>query len=214
MTQFKVSVNMNDAQAPNNSFEPLPVGEYLCEILSADVKNTSIPGRNQIVISLRVEEPADFRNRRIFDRRNLPLDNEGPETFVAQRLRELFDAVPGSFDFETGAGDTDMMVNQRVMVRTRNEADNRPDHQGEFQTRVARIYAPQDAASENTTAPEAEEAPAAAAPAPAKPAPAKPAPAKAPAAKPAPAKAPAKVAAPAAAPVARSPFRRPAAPTQ
>lgn len=215
MTQFKVSTNMNDVQAPSNSFEPLPVGEYLCEILSADVKPTSTPGRNQIVISLKVEEPVDFRNRRIFDRRNLPLDNEGPESFIAQNLRELFDAVPGSFDFETGAGDTDMMVNQRVMVRTRNTPDSRPDHAGELQTRVARIYAPQDPAAENTTAPEETptEAPAAAPAAPAK-APAKAAtPVKAPA-KPAPAKAPAKVAAPAAAPVARSPFRRPAAPTQ
>ena len=211
MTMFKVNVNMNEAQAPGGTFEPLPVGEYLCEILAADVKPTSTPGRNLIQIQLRVEEPADFRNRRIFDRRNIPLDTEGPESFVAQRLRELFDAVPGCFDFETGAGDTDMMVNQRVMVKTRNEADNRPDHAGEVQTRVAKIYVPQDA-STNTSAPaEAPaEAPApVAAPVAAAPV-AKPAPAKA-APKPAPAKAPVKAAPVAAtAPVQRSPFRRPA----
>ena len=206
MPIFKVNVNMNDAQAPNSTFEPLPPGEYLCEIIGVDVKSTATAGRNMIVLQLKVDEPVEYRNRRIFDRRNLPLENEGPEHFTAQRLRELFDAVPGSFDFETGEGNTDVMLNQHVMVKTRNEADNRPDHAGEMQTRVLRIYAPQDTA--NTTAP-AEAAPAEAPAAPA-PKPAKaPAPVKAPATA-APAKAPAKAPVAAPAPTARSPFRRPA----
>lgn len=214
MTIFKVNINMNNAQAPSDAFEPLPPGEYFCEVLSAEPKPTSKPGRNLIEIVLRIEEPVDFRNRRIFDRRNLPLDNEGPETFVAQRLRELLDAIPGCFDFETGEGNTDVMVGQHVMVRTRNELDNRPEHAGELQTRVMRMYVPQDASGAAASAPAEETSPApapavATSTAPAATAP-KPAPARAPArlalAKPVPVKTPAKVAAP----IQRSPFRRPA----
>jgi len=204
--QFKVNINMNDAQAPSGSFEPLPPGEYLIEVLSAEVKPTATPGRNLIVLQFKVEEPAEFRNRRIFDRRNLPLDTEGPESFVAQRLKELFDAFPGTFDYDTGSGDTDMMVGMRAMIRTRNENDNRPDHAGEVQTRVQRIYLPQDESTNTSEVPV--EAPVEAPKAAAKPAtvPAKPAAPK-PVSKPALATKPAAVAT---APVQRSPFRRPA----
>jgi pyruvate/2-oxoglutarate dehydrogenase complex dihydrolipoamide acyltransferase (E2) component len=213
MAIFKVGFSMANVQSPSDSFDPLPPGEYLCEILAADVKNTATAGRNQIAVQLRVVEPSEYANRRIFDRRNLPVESEGPESFVAQRLRELFDAVPGSFDFETGEGNTDMMLGQTVCVKTRNE--NRKNKDGTvidppiIDCRVLKMYAPQSGDVAETPAAEVAETPAEepkkAAPAP------KPAAAKPPAAKPAAPKAAAPAAKPAAAaaPTQRSPFRRP-----
>lgn len=191
--QFKINVNMNDVQAPAG-LDPLPPGEYLVEVISAEVRPTSTPGRNQIVLQYRVEEPVEYRNRRIFDRRNLPLENEGPESFVAQRLRELFDAFPGCYDYETGTGDTDLMVGMRAMIRVRHEKDNRAGHENEVQARVARVYLPQDASEAQVVQkPAPAPTPASAAKTQAKPAPAKPA--------------------QTAAPVHRSPFRRPSVQT-
>lgn len=204
MTIFKVTVPMGDVQAPTSTgFDPLPVGEYQCEILEADVKQTATQGRSQLALVLRVAD-GEFANRRIFDRRNIPIEGEGPDNFLTQKFREALDAVPGCFDFETGNLITENMVGATVMVKTRNEADKRPGYEGNVQTRVAKIYTPQD--------PEAVQAEAPAAPAAApKPAPAPAVKPKAAAPKPAAPKATHAVAAPAAtAPVARSPFRRPA----
>jgi hypothetical protein len=217
---FKVSANMNEATAPSGTFEVLPPGEYLTEVLDVDLKQTSTPGRMMIVIQLRVLEPSEFNNRRIFDRRNLLIEGEGPETFMAQKLRELFDAFPGCYNFETNEGDTDMLKGRQVTIRVKNEKDNRDDHKGEMQSRVAQYYPPAEEGAANVEAAPVTEAPAetAAAPAPAAPAstprkaPAAVKPATAPAVA-APRKAPAAVKpAVAAAPAAAKPgpFRRPA----
>ena len=209
MAIFKVSTNMADAHAPSG-FDPLPPGEYLCEIHAAELKPTSTPGRNMIKLTLRVAD-GEFTNRRIFDNRNFPLPDEGPDSFIAQKLRELFDAVPGSYDYEAQAGDTDALVGAQVTVSTKNEArknkDKTPMVPEILDTRVTAMYNPE--AVPETAAPA--ETPAEPAPAPA-PAKAAAAPAKAPA-KPAaapakPAAKPAAALAAAAAPVQRSPFRR------
>jgi len=202
MAIFKVGTNMADARPPSG-FDPLPPGEYLCEIHSAELKNTSTPGRNMIKLTLRVVE-GEFVNRRIFDNRNLPIGDEGPDSFIAQKLRELFDAVPGSYDYEAQAGDTDALVGRQVTISTKNEArknkDKTPVVPEILDTRVLAIYNP-EAVPEVETPAEAPAEPAKAAAAPAK-APAKVAPVAAKAvAKPAAAPA-------AAAPVQRSPFRR------
>jgi len=204
MTIFKLPGDLKNASAPDNKFDALPVGEYPVEVVSTDLKPTQTPGRNQIVLQLRVLD-GDFKNRQVWERINLPIESEGPESFIYQRLKELSDAVPGAFDLERGTGDTESLKGAQFMIKTRNEKDNRPGYEDNVRTRVGRMYLPQEeeaAATENTEAEPVEEAPAAPAP--------KAKAVAAPAVKAPVAAAPAPATPAPAAPVKRSVFRRPA----
>lgn len=160
MATFKVNVNLNNTPMPSG-FDPLPPGEYICEVTEAEVKQSSKPGRSMIALRLRVQYPEDYAGRLVFDRRNLPIEGEDESHFVSQKLRELFESMPGVCNYETGEGDTDAMVGQTVCIITKNEnrkgADGKPT--GDIDTRVTKIYAPEAAAQAEAPAPPPPKAP-------------------------------------------------------
>lgn len=75
-----------------DSFEPLPPGEYVVEVVDSDVKPTKASDGAYIALQLRVVE-GDFENRRIFTNINHRNPNPKAQAIGERQLAQLCTAV-------------------------------------------------------------------------------------------------------------------------
>ena len=78
---------------PDNSFDPLPAGEYLCTIEKVECKQSQKNANNWYLNIMYSVIGADYTNRKIFEIINFKNDNETAEKIGAQALGQLIRAT-------------------------------------------------------------------------------------------------------------------------
>lgn len=74
---------------PDNSFDPLPAGEYLCTIEKVECKQSQKNQNNWYLNIMFSVIGADYTNRKVFEIINFKNDNETAERIGAQQLGQL-----------------------------------------------------------------------------------------------------------------------------
>lgn len=91
MAEFPEDFNANDIPEDDRSFEPLPAGDYLMQVIESDIKPTKTGGE-QLVLTLEVID-GPFSNRRVWDRLNIKNQNADAQRIAQRALADLCLAV-------------------------------------------------------------------------------------------------------------------------
>lgn len=91
MAEFPEDFNANDVPEDDRSFEPLPAGDYLMQVIESDIKPTKTGGE-QLVLTLEVLE-GTHSNRRVWDRLNIKNQNADAQRIAQRALADLCLAV-------------------------------------------------------------------------------------------------------------------------
>jgi hypothetical protein len=91
MVDFPESFNPNEVPEDDRSFEPLPAGDYLMQVIDSDIKDTKTGGQ-QLVLTLEVLE-GPYSNRRVWDRLNIRNQNADAQRIAQRGLADLCLAV-------------------------------------------------------------------------------------------------------------------------
>lgn len=89
---FLGNFNANDVEpsAPQ-SFEPIPAGDYVVQILQSEMKETSTGGQ-MLVLEMEITE-GEYRSRRLWDRLNLVNQNQQAQEIAHRTLSSICRAV-------------------------------------------------------------------------------------------------------------------------
>lgn len=91
MVDFPEDFNPNEVPEDDRSFEPLPAGDYLMQVIESDIKDTKTGGQ-QLVLTMEVLE-GPFSNRRVWDRLNIRNQNADAQRIAQRGLADLCLAV-------------------------------------------------------------------------------------------------------------------------
>lgn len=91
MAEFPEDFNPAEVPEDDRSFEPLPAGDYLMQIIESDIKPTKTGGE-QLVLTLEVMD-GPFSNRRVWDRLNIKNQNADAQRIAQRSLADLCLAV-------------------------------------------------------------------------------------------------------------------------
>ncbi len=92
MAEFPEDFNPSDVPEDDRSFEPLPAGEYLMQVIESDLKDTKTSGGQQLVLTIEVID-GPFSNRRVWDRLNIRNQNADAQRIAQRSLADLCLAV-------------------------------------------------------------------------------------------------------------------------
>jgi hypothetical protein len=86
-------INFNTEDAPESDFEPIPAGEYACQIIQTEMKDTKAGDGQYLECRVQVVEDGDYQGRLLFERFNLVNPNETAVRIAQRQLKELCEAV-------------------------------------------------------------------------------------------------------------------------
>ena len=70
-----ISFNATQVQ-PQASFDPIPAGKYICQIVESEIKSTKAGTGQQLVLTWEVLD-GEFKGRKVWDRLNISNPNKG-----------------------------------------------------------------------------------------------------------------------------------------
>jgi len=82
----------NDVPEDDRSFEPLPAGDYVMQVIESEIKDTKSGSGQQLVLTLEVTE-GPLSNRRVWDRLNIVNQNADAQRIAQRSLADLCLAV-------------------------------------------------------------------------------------------------------------------------
>jgi hypothetical protein len=91
MAGFPEDFNPAEVPEDDRSFEPLPAGDYLMQVIESDIKPTKTGG-DQLVLTLEVLD-GPYANRRVWDRLNIKNNNPDAQRIAQRALADLCLAV-------------------------------------------------------------------------------------------------------------------------
>lgn len=126
------------AVEPRDNFDPLPIGNYIAEIIESDVVETKARTGQMVKLTWKITE-GDFEGRRIWDQINFRNQNETAQKIGQQALAELCAAcgVRGPLD------DTEHLHGMPVRIKVKM---SKPQQGFDPKNEISG-YAPYDAAS-------------------------------------------------------------------
>lgn len=92
MAEFPEDFNPAEVPEDDRSFEPLPAGDYLMQVIESDIKPTKTSGGEQLVLTLEVMD-GPYSNRRVWDRLNIRNQNADAQRIAQRSLADLCLAV-------------------------------------------------------------------------------------------------------------------------
>ncbi len=91
MADLNQDFNPNEVPEDDRSFEPLPAGDYMMQVIESDIKPTKTGG-DQLVLTLEVIE-GPMSNRRVWDRMNIRNQSADAQRIAQRALADLCLAV-------------------------------------------------------------------------------------------------------------------------
>jgi hypothetical protein len=129
----KIKFNVKGVETRSGYGEPIPKGMYKCDIETCVV--TKPEGKDERIEVVYVIADGDHKGRKLFDYINL--ESEA----AAFKVREFLEAVGIVTDKkEMGSFEPEKLVGDQVMIRVAHQADTRPEHAGEIQSRVGSTH--------------------------------------------------------------------------
>lgn len=77
---------------PQASFDPIPAGKYICQIVESEIKSTKAGTGQQLVLTWEVLE-GDFKGRKVWDRLNISNPNKQAEQISQAALSAICHAA-------------------------------------------------------------------------------------------------------------------------
>ena len=115
---LNLGYNPTEMPEPENNYEPLPAGEYLCTIEKVECKQSQKNENNWYLNVMFSVIGADYTNRKVFEIINFKNDNEVAERIGAQALGQLVRATGVKW---TGESDDLVGGNCYVKVTIKND---------------------------------------------------------------------------------------------
>ncbi|WP_437226066.1 DUF669 domain-containing protein [Planctomicrobium sp. SH661] len=134
-----------DAQTvePNDSFDPIPNGDYLCIITTSEMKPTKAGDGAYLELELQVIE-GPYQGRKLWDRLNLNNANETTVKIAKGTLSAICRAV-GVLQPKDSCELHDLSLVAKVACKKRDDTEEL--------TNVIKSYKKRDAVAQNTTPP-------------------------------------------------------------
>ena len=130
-----LNINVKDLPEPD-SFEPVPAGEYLVEIIESDAVQTKSGNGERLTLTLEIIE-GEYRGRKIWDGINYLHSNPKAEQIGRKQINALCRAI----GFEGHLEDSTQLHGQPLVVRVTLE---QPDP-AYAPKNVVKAYKPADA---------------------------------------------------------------------
>ncbi|CAL8972779.1 hypothetical protein RHODGE_RHODGE_01003 [Rhodoplanes serenus] len=92
MVEFLETFDPNEVPEDDRSFDPIPAGEYLMQVIESEIKSTKSGSGEQLVLTLEVVE-GPCANRRVWDRLNIRNQNADAQRIAQRSLADLCLAV-------------------------------------------------------------------------------------------------------------------------
>ncbi|MBI5111836.1 MAG: DUF669 domain-containing protein [Rhodovulum sp.] len=92
MADLDFEFDPNEVPEDDRSFDPIPAGEYLMQVIASEIKSTTSGSGEQLVLTLEVVE-GPCANRRVWDRLNIHNQNADAQRIAQRSLADLCLAV-------------------------------------------------------------------------------------------------------------------------
>ena len=92
MVEFLETFDPNEVPEDDRSFDPIPAGEYLMQVIESEIKPTKSGSGEQLVLTLEVID-GPCANRRVWDRLNIRNQNADAQRIAQRSLADLCLAV-------------------------------------------------------------------------------------------------------------------------
>lgn len=125
MSFLEHTIELDTLPEQTNDFSPLPVGEYLVEIVKAEIKNTKAGNGQYINLRLDVSE-GQYANRVLFAIVNIKNQLEAAERIGRAQLGDIMRAIGLS-----SLSDTDQLIGAPLIVKV-----GQREYNGEMQNDV------------------------------------------------------------------------------
>lgn len=86
------TLNFSTEDAPESDFEPLEAGEYLCQVIQSEMKDTKAGTGKYLELRIQVID-GENQGRLLFERLNLQNPNETAVRIAQRQLKELCEAI-------------------------------------------------------------------------------------------------------------------------
>lgn len=92
MAEFEETFDPAAVPEDDRSFEPLPAGDYMMQVIESELKDTKSGTGQQLVLTLEVVD-GPLANRRVWDRLNIRNQNADAQRIAQRALADLCLAV-------------------------------------------------------------------------------------------------------------------------
>ena len=92
MADLDEEFNPNDVPEDDRSFDPIPPGDYLMQVIESEIKPTKSGSGEQLILTLEVID-GPMTNRRVWDRMNIRNQNPEAQRIAQRALADLCLAI-------------------------------------------------------------------------------------------------------------------------
>lgn len=123
------TINFNPSEVPEDSFEPVPEGEYACQIIRSEMKDNRAKTGQYLEMRIQVlDEP--YTGRLIFERLNLVNPNETAVKIAKRTLADICEACgKGDEEIEDSEELHGIEFKAKVTIREDESGDYPPQNE-------------------------------------------------------------------------------------